>query len=77
VNFLKLFGLACSGWLLARSALAAIQLLGEGRGDPEFLRAKIICAKFHADHLLPQTQALAHAITQGADAVMGLEVEAL
>jgi len=77
VNFLKLFGLACSGWQLARSALAAIQLLGEARGDPEFLRAKIICAKFHADHLLPQTQALAHAITQGADAVMGLEVEAL
>ena len=77
VTFLKLLGLACSGWQLARGALAAQRQLRAGEGDADFLRAKIICAKFYADHLLPQTQALAHAITQGSDAVMGLEVEAL
>jgi len=77
VSYLKLLGLACCGWQLARGARAAMALLGKGSGDSRFLQAKIICAKFYADHLLPQTQALAHAITQGADAVMGLEVEAL
>jgi len=75
VNFLKLFGLACSGWQLGRAGLAAYQHLGEQKGDRGFLRAKLMTASFYADHLLPQTAALAHSICAGADAVMALEVD--
>jgi hypothetical protein len=46
-------------------------------GDEAFMRAKLMTARFYADHLLPQTAALSHAICAGADAVMALEVEAL
>ncbi len=74
-NFLKLFGLACSGWQLGRAGLAAYQHLGEQKGDRGFLRAKLMTASFYADHLLPQTAALAHSICAGADAVMALEVD--
>ncbi|NCW02321.1 MAG: acyl-CoA dehydrogenase, partial [Betaproteobacteria bacterium] len=77
VNFLKLCGLACSGWQLARAGLGAHQGLRAQSGDAAFLRAKLLTARFYADHLLPQTGALAHAICAGADAVMALEVEAL
>jgi len=77
VNFLKLFGLACSGWQLGRAGLAACQHLGEQKGDRGFLRAKLMTASFYADHLLPQTAALAHSICAGADAVMALEVDEL
>lgn len=76
VNFLKLCGLACSGWQLARAGLAAHRHLAVGEGDQAFMRAKLMTARFYADHLLPQTAALAHAVCVGADAVMALEVEA-
>jgi acyl-CoA dehydrogenase len=55
--------------------LAAYQHLGEQKGDRGFLRAKLMTASFYADHLLPQTAALAHSICAGADAVMALEVD--
>jgi hypothetical protein len=38
--------------------------------------SKVMTTRFYADHLLPQTTALAHSICAGADAVMALEVEA-
>jgi hypothetical protein len=77
VNFLKLCGLACSGWQLARAGLAAHRHLAMHEGDEAFMRAKLMTARFYADHLLPQTAAFSHAICAGADAVMALEVEAL
>jgi len=76
VNFLKLCGLACSGWQLGRAGLAAYKHLAEQKGDQAFMLAKVMTARFYADHLLPQTTALAHSICAGADAVMALDVEA-
>jgi alkylation response protein AidB-like acyl-CoA dehydrogenase len=64
--YLKMFGLVTGGWLLARSALAAHRLLGEGRGDKSFLQEKIVTARFYAEQLLPQAAGLAGAVTGGA-----------
>jgi hypothetical protein len=64
--YLKLFGLVTGGWLLARSAVAAQRLLEAGQGDRQWLEAKIDTARFYAEQLLPQAQALLPAVTAGS-----------
>ena len=53
VPFLRLAGTALGGWLLAKSALVAQQKLSQRDGDPAFLEAKLITARFYADVILP------------------------
>ncbi len=72
--YLKLAGLVLSAWQLARAALAAqSQLEDGGTQDAGFLHAKIATATFFAEHLLPQADALAHAVAEGGPAVMALD----
>jgi hypothetical protein len=73
VPYLKLAGLVVGGWQLGRAALIAEQRLMEGSGDAQFLRAKIVTARFFADHLLSQVAGIAHSITVGASAVLAAE----
>src|SRR6516164_5341683 len=57
--YLRLFGLVIGGWLMARSALAARQLLRNASGpDAVFLQDKISTALFYTDQLLPQAAGL-------------------
>jgi 3-(methylthio)propanoyl-CoA dehydrogenase len=53
VPFLRLAGTALGGWLLARSALMAQTRLGRRDGDPAFLEAKLVTARFYAEVILP------------------------
>ncbi|TAJ95800.1 MAG: acyl-CoA dehydrogenase [Reyranella sp.] len=53
VPFLRLAGTALGGWLLARSALVAQTRLGQRDGDPAFLEAKLVTARFYAEVVLP------------------------
>jgi butyryl-CoA dehydrogenase len=73
VPYLKLAGLVIGGWQLGRAALIADQRLKEGHGDAQFLRAKIVTARFFADHLLSQVAGITHSITAGASAVLAAE----
>jgi alkylation response protein AidB-like acyl-CoA dehydrogenase len=75
VPFLKLMGIVCGGWQLARSALVAQQRLSEGKGDKAFYEGKIKTARFYADHVLTQAPALRNTIVHGAAAVMALTEE--
>ena len=75
VPFLKLMGIVCGGWQLARSALVAQQRLSEGKGDKSFYEAKIKTARFYADHVLTQAPALRNTVVHGAAAVMALAEE--
>ncbi|HET7765228.1 MAG TPA: acyl-CoA dehydrogenase [Burkholderiales bacterium] len=75
VPFLKLMGILCGGWQLARSALVAQQRLSEGKGDKSFYEAKIKTARFYADHVLTQAPALRNTVVHGAAAVMALAEE--
>ena len=75
VPYLKLWGLVCGGWQLGRGALVASELLAAGEGDAEFLRAKITTARFYAEALLPQAEALAQSITGGSDAALALTAD--
>jgi acyl-CoA dehydrogenase len=76
VPFLKLMGVVCGGWQMARAALVAQERLAEGgKGEKSFYQAKIKTARFYADHLLTQAPALRNAIVQGASGVMALTEE--
>jgi alkylation response protein AidB-like acyl-CoA dehydrogenase len=72
VPYLRLWGVVAGGWQLARGARAAEKRLAEGSDDAEFLRGKIATARFYADCLLPQANALSQAITRGSEAVLAL-----
>jgi butyryl-CoA dehydrogenase len=73
VPYLKLAGIVLSAWQLARAALAARQQIGAASADTAFLQAKIATAGFFAEHLLPQAEAMAHAVAEGGAAVMALD----
>jgi alkylation response protein AidB-like acyl-CoA dehydrogenase len=69
VPMLKLFGIVAGGWQLLRSALIAQHRLAAPRGkgaDAGFYEAKILTARFYADHVLSQASGLAHSIIHGA-----------
>ena len=70
VPLLELFGIVAGGWQLARAALAARKGLLQGSGDPGFLRAKLLTARFYADHVLAQAPGLAETVVNGAAAVL-------
>jgi 3-(methylthio)propanoyl-CoA dehydrogenase len=76
VPYLLLAGQLMAGWQLARSLVIAEKQLAEGSGDGAFLRAKVVTARFYAEHLLIQAPGLRDAILEGAQSVNGLAVEA-
>ena len=53
VPFLRLAGTALGAWLLAKSALVAQTKLAARDGDPAFLEAKLVTARFYAEVMLP------------------------
>jgi alkylation response protein AidB-like acyl-CoA dehydrogenase len=75
VPYLRLWGLAAGGWQMGRAALIAAEKLASGSGDARFLRAKIATARFYAENLLPQAEALEQSITEGSDSALALAAE--
>ena len=70
--YLRLAGLVLGGWQMARALLAAERLRDS---DPAFYNTKIATARFFAENLLPQAQALATSIVEGGYSTNVLEVE--
>jgi alkylation response protein AidB-like acyl-CoA dehydrogenase len=62
--YLRMFGIVTGGWLLARSAAAAQRALDEGH-DSDFLRQKLVTARFYAEQVLPQAAGLVPSVTAG------------
>ncbi|MBI4191252.1 MAG: acyl-CoA dehydrogenase [Betaproteobacteria bacterium] len=75
VPYLKLWGTAAGGWLMARAALVAESRLNAGAGGADFYRAKIATARFYAEHILPQAAALSSEVVNGAGSVLALSNE--
>jgi acyl-CoA dehydrogenase len=67
--YLRLFGIARGGALLAKGTLAAHRLAHTGNGDP-LLAARIAAARFFAENIAPAAHGLAREITQGAGSVL-------
>ncbi len=75
VPYLMLAGNVFAGWQMARSLLVAEDELAAGR-DTAFMQAKIITARFYADHLLSKAPGVRDSIVEGADCVTALALEA-
>jgi 3-(methylsulfanyl)propanoyl-CoA dehydrogenase len=74
VPYLTLAGQLVAGWQMARALLAAERNLAEGN-DVAFMRAKIVTARFFADHVLTQAPSLRDRIVEGAAGVTGMAVD--
>ena len=72
VNYLRLAGLVLGGWQLARALLVALERREQ---DPEFFGAKQVTARFYAEALLPQAQALAASVQTSGATVNRMAVE--
>jgi hypothetical protein len=73
VYVLKLMGITVGGWMLVRSAEIASRQLAKGVGDADFLRSKILTARFFGDHVMSQAGSLATAVTQGSGSVLAID----
>jgi alkylation response protein AidB-like acyl-CoA dehydrogenase len=74
VPYLMLAGTVHGGWQMARAALAAQARIQAGQGE-DFHAAKVVTARFYADHVLTQAAGLRDSILDGADGVFGLSAE--
>ena len=70
--YLRLCGLVLGAWQMARALLAAQELRAV---DPNFYGTKIATARFFAENLLPQSQALATSILEGGQSTNALMAE--
>ncbi|MBX3094736.1 MAG: acyl-CoA dehydrogenase [Cryobacterium sp.] len=69
VPYQRMWGIVLGGWLMARSALAAV---GTDRAESEH-----VLAKFYAEQLLPQAGGLLGAATAGSDDLFALDAAQL
>ena len=74
VPYLMLAGNLMAGWQLARALLVAQDQLQAGV-DKSFMKAKIITARFYADHLLSKAPGTRDSIVDGADSVTAMALE--
>jgi len=72
-SFMMLAGTVAGGWQMALAARAARQKLAAGEGNAEFLRAKLVTARFYADQIMPRALAYLEAVRAGGDSTMALE----
>jgi len=74
VPYLMLAGNLMAGWQLARGLLVAESQIAQGV-DVAFMKAKIITARFYADHLLTKAPGIRDSIVEGADSVTALALD--
>ena len=75
VPYLMLAGNLIAGWQMARALLVAQDELKAGV-DASFMKAKIITARFYADHLLSKAPGMRDSIVEGADSVTAMAIDA-
>jgi hypothetical protein len=68
VPYLMLAGNLMAGWQMARALLVAENAIAAG-DDVPFMQAKVITARFYADHILSKAGGLRDSIVEGADSV--------
>jgi butyryl-CoA dehydrogenase len=72
VPYLMLWGTVAGGWQLARGAQVAAEKLAAGDRETDFYQAKILTARFYADHVLPRALAYRHEIKNGASSLLAI-----
>lgn len=72
-HYLKLWGITCGGWQMARAAKVCHDKLGAGEDEGAFCATKIATAHYFAQQVMPQTTALHKTIVAGSDTVLLLD----
>ena len=75
VPYLLLAGNVVAGWQLARSLLVAQDQIKAGH-EVAFMQAKIVTARFYADHILSKSPGIRDSIVEGADSITDMALEA-
>ena len=66
--------MSVGGWQMARAALVAQNKLAAGE-DTVFHEAKLVTARFYAEHILPKAGALLRSIQSGGTSILALTEE--
>ena len=69
VPYLRLLGLVAGGWAMGRAAQVAVNYRNAGDDNSGFYWAKILTARFYAEHLLPETSSLSAVVIHGSSTV--------
>ena len=72
VNYLRLAGIVLCGWQMARAMMVA---LDKKDSDQRFYEAKLATARFYAEAILPQADALAAAVISSGRTVNSMSVD--
>jgi acyl-CoA dehydrogenase len=76
-DYMHLFGLVVLGYMHAKMAKAAVDALANGSAsDEDFLKAKLVTAKFFMERIMPETALRKVRIEAGCDTMMELAAEA-
>ena len=76
VDYLMLWGYTLLGYLWARAARKAQEVLDKGASDPSFYEAKIQTANFFFEKILPRSLALETQARNGASSLMAMDEDA-
>ena len=74
VPYLMLAGKLMAGWQMARALLVAQEKVAAGE-DAAFMAAKIVTARFYADHILTRVPGIRDSIVEGAASVTALALD--
>jgi alkylation response protein AidB-like acyl-CoA dehydrogenase len=75
-DYMHLFGLVTLGYMWAKIAKAAQEKLAAGDAREEYLKNKLVTARFYMEKIMPETVLRKVRIEAGADSVMELAAEA-
>ncbi|MNI20650.1 hypothetical protein D3C73_741430 [compost metagenome] len=75
-DYMHLFGLVTLGYMWAKMAKTAQGKLAGGDAREEYLKNKLVTARFYMEKIMPETALRKVRIEAGADSVMELAAEA-
>jgi hypothetical protein len=75
-DYMHLFGLVTLGYMWAKMAKTAQEKLGSGDPREDYLKNKLVTARFFMEKVMPETALRKVRIEAGSDSVMELAAEA-
>ncbi len=72
-DYLRLMGIAVTGWMWGRMAKIALTKLAAKEGDAAFYNGKILCAKYWMERMIPECPMLLERIQVGSETLMAFE----
>ncbi|MEM7018937.1 MAG: acyl-CoA dehydrogenase, partial [Pseudomonadota bacterium] len=73
--YLRMFSVTVGGYLLAKGALAATNLLADNDAEADYLKAKIQTARFYSEHIMSQVPGLKATVVAGESSMFAVSPE--